>query len=118
MKTIVGTAIAAILFICAISAFAKNVNVTKVMDDEPRPIRGTVKNQAMNLVAGAAVYLYPSGSLTAIETTSTDDAGEFVFSPVKPGNYTVKVVDAVYGTTNTPATVTNQTVILNIILPN
>jgi len=56
---------------------------------QPVPVRGKVQDSVSGRpLAGAIVGLGPNGS---DRTTRTDDAGEFAFSKVVPGNYSLTV---------------------------
>src|SRR5690349_15828730 len=53
-------------------------------------ISGTVQDSSGNVVAGAVVTLINEGTRDA-RTLTTNEAGDFRFTAVLPGNYTVKV---------------------------
>lgn len=111
-----------------ITSYASDVNTSvfafshnrssqlQVLNDEPRPIRGTIKNQAMSPVGGANVYLYKDGETTVIQSTTSSDLGTFAFNAVSPGTYQVKVVHSSYGNQTATVTVTTTDVYLNILM--
>jgi len=92
----------------------KAPSLIEVKNDEPRPIRGTVRNASMTPIAGAGVLLLQSGDTLA--STSTDQAGKFAFDPVDPGTYQLRVVDQTYGVNNFTIPVSTHDVDTNLVV--
>jgi hypothetical protein len=87
-----------------------------VDNDDPRPIRGTVKKPNADPISGATVRLYNSSGTTLLATVSTDGSGAYAFSPVLPGIYQVKASATGYQDSTQIAVVTDADVILNFVL--
>ena len=66
-------------------------------------IQGTVKDAAGNPVAGAQVFLLPSG-----QQTRTDASGKYTFAGVEPTNYTIRVESPRFQTSTSPTSVTQD----------
>lgn len=75
---------------------------TDETDNEPVPLKGTVKNQQSTPLLGAKVYLNTrnGSTITLIDSTMTDGDGHFQFNAVYFGDYRVAIVAIGYTAKN------------------
>ncbi|MEK1833446.1 carboxypeptidase regulatory-like domain-containing protein [Priestia megaterium] len=87
----------------------------------PGIITGTIRNIITNqLIPGAVVQLLPAQSLTPIALTITDQQGNYQFTGLQPGNYTILGSEFNFSSASSGATViSNQSTTTNLFLqPN
>jgi hypothetical protein len=60
----------------------------KKYDDDPRPIRGTVRKPNLDPLPSAVVKLYNTGG-TLLQTKLTNSSGFYEFNAVMPGTYQI-----------------------------
>ncbi|MBY0090740.1 carboxypeptidase regulatory-like domain-containing protein [Priestia aryabhattai] len=87
----------------------------------PGIITGTIRNIITNqLIPGAVVQLFPAQSLTPIALTITDQQGNYQFTGLQPGNYTILGSEFNFASASSGVTViSNQSTTTNLFLqPN
>ena len=69
----------------------------KPTDDNPRPIRVSVKETNNDPVVSATVQLFDNSN-NLLQSNTTDNSGVYTFSPVYPGIYKVRASKSGYTT--------------------
>lgn len=82
--------------------------VKPMLDEEPVPMRGHVRNSGGNIIVGASVGMIPAGESTPLYTDVTDSNGEYYFPEVELGNYTLKIGASGYITKNIELSITHS----------
>ena len=77
----------------------------KPTDDNPRPIRVSVKESDNDPVSYATVQLFDN-SMNLLQSNTTDASGVYTFLPVYPGTYKVRASKSGYTTDDRFVTVT------------